>query len=402
MKHIKIGFILCAMFACFPLFLTAQTVAENETDSINSDNDQLVQVAYRKVPKSNLLGGVSVVKIDDLTKKNYNTYSLDNLQGYIGGWNGNSMWGMGDYLVLVDGVPRDANNVLPTEIESISFLKGASAVVLYGSRAAKGVIYISTKRGKNGPFRVDVRANTGFNVAKSYPKYLGSAEYMTLYNEALVNDDANNLNLINEGKLGYTQETIYNSASGKNPYRYPDVDFYSSDYIRKAANRSDITTEISGGNERARFYTNIGYYRQGDVFKFGEAKDNSIDRLNIRGNIDLEINQKISAYVDANATFYNARTALSGDGSSYWQAAATLRPNRVAPLIPLSYIDQNDLSSLLLIQGSSNIIDGKYFLGGTQSDLTNIFADYMPGATVNGQVVSSSLIRGWISIWKMY
>src|SRR5690606_8993621 len=162
--------------------------------------------------------------------------------------------------VLVDGVPRDADNVVPTEIDQITFLKGASAVVLYGSRAAKGVVYITTKRGTAEPLKVNVRANTGFHVAKSYPKYLGSAEYMTLYNEALANDGGSPL---------YTEEEIYNTAAGVNPYRYPDVDFYSSEYLKKVYNRSDITAEFIGGNERSRFYTNVGYYRQGDVFKFG-------------------------------------------------------------------------------------------------------------------------------------
>ncbi|GET21427.1 SusC/RagA family TonB-linked outer membrane protein [Prolixibacter denitrificans] len=363
MKHIQIRFIYFALFAILPFLTEAQTTAKNETDSLNTSKETLVQVAYRKVAKSDLLGGVSVLNYEKLTQKNYNTYSLDNLQGYVSGWNGNSMWGMGDYLVLVDGVPRDANNVLPTEIKQITFLKGASAVVLYGSRAAKGVIYISTKRGKEEPLKVNVRANTGFHVSKSYPKYLGSAQYMTLYNEALTNDGLSPL---------YSDEDIYHYASGSNPYRYPSVDLYSSDYLKKAYNRSDVTTEITGGNERARFYTNIGYYYQGDVFKFGEAKNNNTNRLNIRGNVDLEISDEISAYVDANATFYNSRSA-NGD---YWSSAASLRPNRVAPLIPLSYVDPNDLASLALLQSSHNIIDGKYFLGGTQADMTNVIADY--------------------------
>lgn len=255
MKYIQTRFILCAMFAFSPFAMNAQTIAADETDSLNSEKASLVQVAYRKIAQSDLLGGVSVVNVEELTKKNYSTYSLDNMQGYVGGWNGNSLWGMdGDhagYLVLVDGIPRDANNVQPTEIEQITFLKGAQAVVLYGSRAAKGAIYITTKRGKAEGLNVSVRANTGFNVAKSYPEYLGSAEYMTLYNEASLND----------GKqvLPYSQTDIYNHGSGLNPYRYPNVDFYSSDYISKAYNRSDVTAEITGGGKRARFYSNVGY-----------------------------------------------------------------------------------------------------------------------------------------------
>ena len=160
------------------------TAAESEerVDSVKADD--LVQVAFRKVDKNELLGGVSVLDMEDLQKTNY-TYEPQNLEGYISGWNGNSIWGMdgdndGGYLVLVDGVPRDMNNIPSDEIKSISFLKGAQAVVLYGSRAAKGVILITTKRGKEGPLTVSVRANTGWHVAKAYPEYLGSAEYMTL------------------------------------------------------------------------------------------------------------------------------------------------------------------------------------------------------------------------------
>lgn len=379
MKHIQKRFILFALLFVAPFFMNAQITAENETDTIITSNDPLVQVSYRKVAQSDILGGVSVVNLEELTKKNYNTYSLDNMQGYIGGFTGNSLWGMGEYLVLVDGIPRAANNVLPTEIEQISFLKSASAVVLYGSRAAKGVIYISTKRGKIKPLEINVRANTGYHVSKSHPKYLGSAQYMTLFNEARQNDGLS---------ASYSDEDIYNYASGSNPYRYPNVDFYSSDYLKSYYNRTDVSTEILGGNERARFYTNIGYYRQGDVLDFGKAADNYTDRLNIRGNIDLELNDFISARIDANATFYNSRSANATDRDAndgvtdnYWTYASVMRPNRVSPLIPLAFIDPNDQQSLGLVNGSSNIIGGQYFLGGTQVDQTNVFADYYAAGT---------------------
>lgn len=370
MKHIYTRFILCAMFAFVPFCMGAQTATENETDSQDNAKDPLVQVAYRKVSQSDLLGGVSVVNVEELTEKNYTTYSLDNMQAYVGGWTGGAMWGLGDYLVLVDGVPRDASNVVPTEIDQITFLKGASAVVLYGSRAANGVVYITTKRGKIEDLRINVRANTGFHVAKRYPEYLGSAEYMTLYNEARGNDGLSAL---------YSETDIYNHALGANPYRYPSVDFYSSDYIKKAYNRSDITTEFSGGNERAKFYTNMGYYRVGDAVDFGEAKNNYVDRLNIRGNVDVKINETIKAYVNANATYYNARSANSSSDDDYWASAAKMRPNRIAPLIPISLIDPNDKASLTMLENSKNLIDGKYFLSGTQVDQTNIFADYHAG-----------------------
>ena len=365
MKHNKAKFILYAMLLASPFAMNAQT-AENET----SDSDALVNVAYRQMAESDIMGSVAVLDYEALTEKNYNTYSLDNMQAYVSGFNGASLWGMdGDndqgYLVLIDGVPRDANNVMPTEIAQITFLKSAQAVVLYGSRAAKGAILITTKRATNEGLKVDVRANTGVHVAKAYPEYLGAAEYMTYYNEALANDGLAPL---------YSAEEIYNHASGNNPFRYPDINYYSSEYMKKAYNRTDVTAEISGGGQKAHFYSNVSYYNQGDFLKVGEAVNNNTSRFSVRGNVDVQINDYVKAYINANTTFYDAKSA-KGD---YWSAAATMRPNypqHAAPLIPLDLIDPNALAALELIGASGNIIDGKYFLGGTQQTTTNVFAD---------------------------
>ena len=257
----KYRYILLAAMATSALSLPAQETEEPL-------QDDAVPVAFQAKTMNETLGGVSVVNVRELSDKNYNTYALDNMQGYVGGWNGNSLWGMDDRLILVDGVPRDINNVKPEEIEKITFLKGAQAVVLYGSRGAKGVVLITTKRGQEGAMRINVSGNTGWYVAKSFPEYLGSAEYMTLYNEALANDGLASL---------YTAEDIYNYGSGLNPYRYPNVDFYSSDYVKKAYNRSEVSAEISGGGTFAKYYTNIGYYRAGDFMDFGKAKNAALE-----------------------------------------------------------------------------------------------------------------------------
>lgn len=357
--------------------LMAFTTVMPAAAQIETGQDSLVNVAFRKVAADDVLGGVSSVNYRELMKKNYNTYSLDNMQGYVAGFNGNGMWGYegsSDYtadnvpngmLVLIDGVPRAANNVKPDEIEDITFLKGAQAVVLYGSRAAKGVCLITTKRGHvTDGLKLSVRANTGWNVAKSYPEYLGSAEYMTLYNEAFHNDNP----LL---ELPYKAEDIYNYANGLNPYRYPNVNFYSSDYIKKAYNRSDVTAEIEGGNDRAKFYANVSYYREGSFMDFAESKDNYVDRFNVRGNVDMKINNFITAYVNANATYYNSRGT---NGANFWSTAATMRPNRISPLIPVSYVDPNAAAAQTMLANTTNIING-CFLGGSLMDPTNVIAD---------------------------
>lgn len=340
-----------------------------QTEDIDSVDDNQVQIAYRTIDKYDLLGGVATLDFEELQKKNYiNDLNNTTLNGYVAGFNGNSLWGLdaSNLLVLVDGMPRDLNNVISSEVKEVTFLKGAQAVVLYGSRAANGVIYITTKRGGEGPLQINVRANTGWAVAKSFPEYLGAAEYMTLYNEALVNDRLDPI---------YSQEQIYNTAAGVNPYRYPNVDMYSKDYVKKAYNRTDASLEISGGNSRARFYTNVNYFRQGSFLDFGEAKKDYTDRFSVRGNIDVNLTDWVSAYVNAAATYYNARAAHSNDTGDYWANAASLRPNRIAPLIPLGMISPDATSALELIGASSNIFNG-CFLSGTSIDKTNIFADY--------------------------
>lgn len=340
--------------------------AQEETEEVQADT---VNMAFRKVDARDIVQPYSKVKVSEIIEKGYSTYNLDNMQALAAGFNG-ELWQQGDALVFVDGVPRNTANLLPDEIEDITFLKGASAVVLYGSKAAKGAILITTKRGKEQDLKTNVRANYQLFVPKAYPKWLGSAEYMKYYNEALINDAGGDMSA-----ALYSDEDIYNTAAGVNPYKYPDQSFYGSEYVKKCYDRWDLSADFNGGGKYARYYASVSYSRTGDLLKYGEAKNNYSDRLNIRGNIDLTLSDMFSAWVNAKVAYTNSRTC-KGD---FWSNSAKLRPNRVAPLIPTSYIEDNDFSSLTYMKNSNNIIDGKYFFGGTQYDQTNPFADMLAG-----------------------
>ena len=325
-----------------------------------------VNVAFRAVEDMDLLGGVSAVDVEKLTEKSYSTYSLSDMQSMVGGYNG-QLWNQGEALVLVDGVPRDANNILPSEIAQITFMKSAQAVVLYGSRGAHGVILITTKRGNEQGLQVSVRGNAELFVPKSYPKYLGSAEYATLYNEALANDGITT--------PAFTDKDIYNYSAGTNPFRYPDINFFSEDYLKKNYMRYDANAEFRGGGKFAKYYANVGLYNNSDLIKFGEGKNNHTTRLHVRGNIDLRLNDWISGWVNTSASFYDDRK----DRSNFWAESAKLRPTNpgadpLVPLIPISAIDPSDESSWTYINNSNHIVDGKYLLGGTQQYATNPFA----------------------------
>lgn len=369
------------MLSASPLMVNAQSTDGADTISAKKK----VHVAFRDTDADHLLGGVSYVDMEELQKKDYTVGSLEDLYALVGGFNGNNLWGQDNDrldnndngnlpLVIIDGIKRPSNNVLPSEIEQVTFLKSAQAVALYGAKAAKGAILITTKRGKVEGLQITANANTGWHVAKAFPEYLGSGEYMTLYNEARINDGL-------EPK--YSQQDIYNHTSGTNPYRYPNVNYYSDEYIRKAYNRSEGTLEIQGGSTRAHFYTNINYYRVEDLLNFGLAKDNYTDRFSVRGNVDLIVNKSIKGWANVSATFYNANKN-KGD---FWGEAASMRPNfpeNAAPLIPISMVDPNATKALSILGKSLNLLDGTYFPGGTKSTQTNAIADcYFGGKTTS-------------------
>jgi TonB-linked SusC/RagA family outer membrane protein len=335
--------------------------------SAQENKDSLVHVAFGAIAQEDITSATSVISVSELLKKSYTTGSVSGLESFVGGYNGN-IWGQAP-LVLVDGIPRNASNVQASEIESVSFLKDASAVVLYGSRAAKGAILITTKRGKDQPMRIDVRANGGVYVPKAYPKYLDADCYMTLYNEASLNDGIT---------PRYDAATIYHTAQGTNPYRYPDIDYYSSDYLKPVYYRTDLTGEVYGGNERTKYYLNLGAAYNNDLLKYGETKNNNDIRLNVRGNVDMSLTKWLKASAGTSIIMTD-NYAGRGD---FWGTAATLRPNWFSPLIPVEQLDPLVSSMRNYVDNSTHLIDGKYLLGGTSTDLTNAFADMLAAGYV--------------------
>ncbi|QEC45187.1 SusC/RagA family TonB-linked outer membrane protein [Pseudobacter ginsenosidimutans] len=358
-KNILVGVILsCGLCAGNSSEALGQAAASS-TDLQTPGSDSLVRIAYRTVNRKDIPGAISILNPPQYLDKHFGTYPLEGVEAFAGGTN---LWNIGTALVLIDGVPRSIGDITTNEIEQITFLKGANAVVLYGSRAANGVMLITTKRGKAGAPVINVRLNTQVSKPKSYPDYLGAADYMTYYNKALKNDGLPAL---------YADTTIAKYAAHSNPYQYPDIDYFSSDYLRKFFNVHTANAEFSSGTERARFYALAGFHNQNSLLNFGEGKNEHVTRLNLRGNIDLKLNDYISTYVNVSTVFFTSRNALG----NYWQRADSLQPHRFAPLIPISYIAAGSKGSQALAGGRRNLIDGKYLLGGTQQFLTNPISD---------------------------
>jgi TonB-linked SusC/RagA family outer membrane protein len=337
---------------------------------VDSTTDK-IYLPFSTVDQRDVHGAITVLKPEDYIDYDYNLSVEGGINGRVPGLMGTGrIWGMDSAIVIIDGIRREFGDITLNEVKQISVLKGINATALYGSLGARGIIYITTKKGESNSRKIGVRVNRGIALPIALPNYLNSADYMTLYNEARRNDGLADL---------YSAATIENYRSG-NKYRYPSVDFYSSDYIKKYQSATDANAEFSGGNNTARFYSNVGWSNGSTLLKVGEGANERDNRISVRGNVDLKLNDKISSSVYVSAIFADIRR---GRGN-YWGNAASLLPNRVTPLIPVSLISPTDKASLALVEASRNLIDGKYLLGGAQQFLSNPLADlYVAGYDVN-------------------
>jgi TonB-linked SusC/RagA family outer membrane protein len=272
--------------------------------------------------------------------------------------------GLGAPLIVVDGVPRTGTDYNLQMIDQISVQKDLLTSMLYGGQARNGIINITTKRGEPLKKALNFTLATGVKKAISYPKYLSSSDYMTLYNEALLNDGLN---------AKYLQSEIDANESGQDPVHYPNNDYYNSTYLKNLSSYFNLVGEASGGNDIAQYYLNVGWNRNTGMLKLGEGGNEKNDRLNVRGNVNYKLNNIVSVRFDAAAIFNiknQPRGTITGsDTADFWKLSSKLYPNTAPVLIPVDLL--NDASLL----GAAKVIDGQYILGGTSEYLTNIYGE---------------------------
>jgi TonB-dependent SusC/RagA subfamily outer membrane receptor len=334
--------------------LTAQ---EDSLKTFFSSEQKRAYLPFGTSTTGSMANDITVINPEEILRYDNTATVSDLIAGRVPGlYGGLNLRGMGDALVLIDGVPRSMSLVKISEVESISVLKDANAAMLYGVQSKNGVILIKTKRGQTNKKRISTLIETGINAPISFPKYLGSADYMGLYNEALANDGLAPL---------YTQEMIDNTKSGANPYKYPDANYYNSTFLKSYKPASRIETEFSGGNENGQFYANIGWERTGSLLNIGEAPSNN--KLNLRTNLDFKINKYISSHVDI-VTIFNINKNPQGN---FFSDVTSLKPNYYPPLIDTSLISDKKLKK------TAKVVNGKYILGGTSQYRNNIYGNFL-------------------------
>ena len=331
-----------------------------------------VKMGFRTTTQREMVGAASIINPSDRLTYD-NTQSVrDYIQGLLPGVRGSdNIRGLGGALFVIDGVIGRTPDILTMEeVDQITVLKDANAVALYGAQAKNGVIIIHTKRGKVNQKRAKVNVRYGIKNRISYPSYLNAPDYMELYNEARANDG-----------LGqqYSNSLIENTRSGSNPYRYPDVNLYSDEYVRSTAQTVDVNTEFSGGTEKTRYYINMGYNYDQSWVKVNPQANSGHNQFNVRGNVDFKVNSFINSSIDAVAIIGSNKTA----NTNLLSAATIIKPNAYAPLLPVYMIDTMNNPVLAGQVAAAGIYDGM-LLGSSQVYQENApIADIIAGGYTN-------------------
>ena len=250
--------------------------------------DEVVVVGYGSQKKVNVIGSIASVDskaLEARTMPNVANMLTGQMSGVtITQESGNPgadggtirIRGVGSFgatpspLVLVDGLPGSMGDLTPAEIDNISVLKDASSAAIYGSRAANGVILITTKKGQEGKARVTYNGSVGMSQAVALPELAHSYEYAEFYNMAI-------------GTESYTPEMIQKYRDGSDPDNYAD-EMYLKDILGGHALQTKHEVSLSGGTGKVQYMAALGYLRQN-----GLLDKNYYNRYSGRLNLSAEL-----------------------------------------------------------------------------------------------------------------
>lgn len=270
--------------------------------------DEVVVVGYGTQKKVNMTGSVSAVNVAEMAKSRPITNVSQALAGVAAGvsvmsnnnqpGNDNAsilVRGQGTLnssapLIIIDGTEAGINTVNPQDIESVSVLKDAASSAIYGSRAANGVILITTKSGKRGKISVDYNGYVSFeSIRKTLTPVSNYADYMGIINEGYKNS---------KKAEPFTQDVIdaWRNDAGKNPLQYPNTNWIDETFKTAAATNHAIS--VSGGSEKIRFYGSFGYLNNpGVMYNAGFKKYSGRLNLDIDVAKWLNIGMHMNGYV---------------------------------------------------------------------------------------------------------
>lgn len=284
--------------------------------------DEVVVVGYGTNKKVNLTGSVASVSSEDV-KNRVQTNILSSIQGAVPGvtvvnrpgggatinFRGRGNLGTSAPLYVIDGTIANAtffNNLDPNSIESISFLKDASSSAIYGSRAAYGVVLVTTKQGKNEKMVVNYNGYFGVSTPTYVPEMFDAVDYAEMMNESIWNRDQSKSKY-----QAYTPEEVELFKNGTNPDLYPNTDWVDL-VLTKHAPTTRHSIDFSGGSAKLRYFAGVGYlYNKNQNFMPGRKND----RYNMNLSLQSEIKQWLTVragakYIKDNSNSTSAAPSL--------------------------------------------------------------------------------------------
>lgn len=194
---------------------------------------------------------------------------------------GRSNLGSPGPMYVIDGIPASGQefaSLNANDIASMSVLKDASSASLYGSRAANGVILVTTKRGGGDRAVVSLNMNSGLQYATSLPQYADALTYATLHNEAMTN--AGKANAFSDEQIGFYKD-------GSNPDLYPNTN-WQKEILRKSAPQTDINLNINAPGQVTNYYLGLNYLTQASLIP-NKTQDRIAAKLNTESTIAKDI-----------------------------------------------------------------------------------------------------------------
>ncbi|MDR1525826.1 MAG: SusC/RagA family TonB-linked outer membrane protein, partial [Tannerella sp.] len=362
-------------------YVTKEVPIGNNTQfSITLDEDtqvldEVVVVGYGTARKSDLTGAISSIKGESLTNRSTQQLSTA-MQGQMAGVQvtrdngapgasatvrvrGITTLSNNDPLVIVDGVPSSLNDVISADVETMTVLKDAASASIYGSRAAAGVILITTKRAKDRQFSFDYNYEYGIDRPTTKPRNGDVIDWMNVQNEIKWNDGST------DPYSMYSQETIdsWMSNHATDPYHYPNTDWVNL-ILKESTAHEQHALSISGGTEKLRTKSTFNY-QKGD----GYYENKSYERLAGRVNNDYLITDWLRANIDFDFSKSNA-ISPSQVNAIYWAYLAS--PYYTPYWEDGRYADSKDGANAVagLREGGRNKTSYYKFGGKVQLDLT--------------------------------
>lgn len=263
-----------------------------------------------KIPQRNLTNALAGKIAGAVVVQRTGEPGLDNAEFWI---RGISSLNSSAPLVLVDGVERSMSDLSIEEIETISVLKDASATAVYGVRAANGVVLVTTRKGIAQKATIDVKIESGISNLVNMSKLLDGANYMRLYNEAY-------------GSEFYSPEQIRMTETHADPYLYPNVNWFDELFTKFSTN-SQVSVNVRGGGERARYYVTASYLRDnGNLYNNPDTDYNTninITRYNFRSNIDMSLTKTTTLSLEIGANMTDAHQPRPITSSNNFQSQAS-------------------------------------------------------------------------------